>query len=67
MKKRLLILLLSAAAALAALVLLAFYMKKATDAFAAKEVCVNHPHAARAVVDAVCGGLRVSRFLVSGF
>ena len=41
--------------------------KAARDEFAAKEVCVNHPHAARAVVDAVCGGLRVSRFLVSGF
>ena len=41
--------------------------KAARGEFAAKEVCVNHPHAARAVVDAVCGGLRVSRFLVSGF
>ena len=39
MKKRLLILLLSAAATLAALVLLAFYMKKATDAFDSR-----HPH-----------------------
>jgi hypothetical protein len=28
--------------------------KAARDEFAAKEVCVNHPHAARAVVDAVC-------------
>ena len=32
--------------------------KAQRDAFAAREVCVNHPHAAAGVVDAVVDGIK---------